>query len=112
MADLRPPIDAALSAFGVPATVTRPAPDTTPIVTSGFWVSDLTEVDPFGHEFAKRDPRRVFVISRAVVPIAPKGTEILAPELLGESPKRWVVDATDRFDSDEIRVIVVQRASY
>ena len=108
-ADLRPSIDDALAAFGVAATVTRPAPDNTPIETTGFWVSPLEEAQPYGTAFQRRDPRRVFVLSRIDVPTLPPGTVIEAAEYDGDTVKTWRVDTLDRaVEPDSYRAVVSQ----
>ena len=109
MSDLRVPLAHALAAFGVPATVTRPAPDNTPIVTTGFWVSPLDEARPFGTDFQRREPRRVFVLPRATVPTLPRGTTVLAPQMAGGAIVTWKVDGlTEAVDPDHWRAMLVQ----
>jgi hypothetical protein len=111
VSDLRVPLDSALEAFGVPATVTRPAPDDTPIVTTGFWVSPLEETRPYGTDFQRRDPRRVFVLSRTTVPTLPRGTKVLAPEVLDGLVMTWRVDGLDgAVAQDHWRAVLIQTA--
>lgn len=107
MGDRRVPLSSALAAFGLPATVTRPAPDDDPISTTGFWVSPLEETVPYGSDLPRRDPRRVFVLPRADVPTINRGTLIEAAEFEGDTVKTWRVDGLDRsVDPDHFRVIV------
>jgi hypothetical protein len=98
-----------LSAHGVDATVTRPAPDNTPIVTTGIWLQPLEESRPYGTDFQRREPRRVLVLPRANVPTLPRGSAVVAPETRGGTPITWRVDGFDRaVDPDYWRAIVVQ----
>lgn len=118
MADFRVPISVSLDAFGVPATVTRPAPDHAPIATRGFWLSPRRDVDPFGSSRPKVAPRRVLVLPRTdvtlrdgslapAVPSLPSGTRIAAPLQLGGAALAWRFDGLDEeADVDEWRAIV------
>lgn len=110
MGDCRPSIAAALSAFGVPATVTRPAPDATPIPTTGIWTTPLAEVEPFGTDFQTLGARKVLAIARsATLPSAPRGTVILAAESQGGVLKTWRVDGYDGpVRPDEMRLRLVE----
>jgi hypothetical protein len=94
---------------GVPATVTRPAPDDTAVVTRGIWFHPLNEPQPFGHDFNRRDPRKVLVLPRdSSLPNVPKGTTIVAPETQGGTSLTWRVEGySDTSLVDEWRVIVV-----
>lgn len=100
-------LDANLFAHGVPATFTRPAPDNTPIVAEGIWVTPVTEAIPGNVEFSRREPIRIMAVPRALVPTVPRGTTIVAPEVAGGVNKTWRVDATERVDVDRVRVVVV-----
>lgn len=105
--DLRPSLDPALSAFGVSVVVTRPDYDDTPIATTGFWLSPLTDDQPVGTDFTRREPRRVLVVPRAAVPTAPRGTLVTAPELEGGASRTWRVDGFQQVaDPDHFRLIV------
>lgn len=105
--DLRPSIASCFSAFAVDVTVTRPAPDDTPIATSGIWVPPLMDDVPVGGEFQRREPQIVMALTRAAVPTVPKKTLIEAPEFVGGPVLRWIVDALERTDVDHHRVLVV-----
>jgi hypothetical protein len=108
MGDLRPGMAEALAAFGLPATVTRPAPDDAPIATTGFWTLALEESQPFGTDLRRREPRQVFVLPRSTVPTLPRGTRIAASDLEGGAVKQWMVDGLDRaVDIDHWRAILV-----
>lgn len=106
-ADLTVPCDPILEAFGVPATVTRPAPDDTPIETTGVWVPPLTVDSPSGLQTKRREPLRIFALPRADVPTVPTGTVIEAPEVLDGPVRTWRVDGFDRYEFDLTRVLVV-----
>lgn len=93
---------------GVTATVTRPAPDNTPIATTGIWeVAPKDDSQPYGTDFRKVDRRRVMALARADLPTLPRGTTIVAPETLDGENKTWVVDGLERVDADTWRVIVL-----
>lgn len=92
---------------GVSATVTRPAPDSTPIDTTVIWsVEPVSEGQPYGSDFHRVEPRKVLVVSRADVPTLPRGTTITAPEVDGEANKAWVVDGLERTLADQWRAFV------
>lgn len=98
---------------GVPITVTRPAPDDTPIVTSGVWLQrPLEEPRPFGKDVQHVSARKVLGIVRtAELQSVPRGTLILAPELEGGPIKTWRADGYDAaVEPDLMRVILMQTA--
>lgn len=107
MSDIRVPLDPILSAFGVPVTVTRPAPNNTPISTTGVWMTPESVDVPIGVEFQRRDQRRVMALPRSAVPTVPHRTVIVAPEKQGGASKTWVVDGTDSEDLELARVLLV-----
>lgn len=96
-----------LQAHGVDVTVTRPAPDDTPITTRGIWLTTETQDMPIATDFQRRDPRRVMALSRAAVPTVPRGTEIEAPEKAGDALQTWRVDGLDSLQADHVRVVVI-----
>lgn len=99
--DARVPVDVLLEAFGVPATVTRPVPDDTPIITTGIWdANGLTDDVPSGQALTRREERRVMALARSEVPTVPKGTQIVAPPTLGDADQTWRVDGMIRVDRD------------
>jgi hypothetical protein len=100
-------MDSILSAFGVPATVTRPAPDDTPIDTTVAWVTSFADAMPGGQDFKRVERRRVLTLTRDDVPTAPKNTVIVAPERAGEDDRTWKVHSTEQEDADHIRVLVL-----
>jgi hypothetical protein len=85
-------LDLNLLAHGVAAIVTRPAPNNTPINTTGIWGLPLEEGPPYGAAIKRREPRRVFYIPREDVPTLPNGTTVQAPESTGGTPVNWKVD--------------------
>jgi hypothetical protein len=97
--------------MGVPATVTRPVPDDTPVETSVVWQDQPPdESRPFAAEIARREPRRTLAVPRAALSSLPKGTVIVAAERFGDTAKSWVVDgAVDALDPDAFRVFVKQQ---
>lgn len=84
-----------LNVLGVDATVTRPAPDNTPIMTRGIWSFPLGDQQEFGVDFKRREPRRVLVLPREDVPTMPSGTLISAAEAVGGTPRTWRFDGHD-----------------
>lgn len=113
MGDSRPSMAAALSAFGVPATVTRPAPDDTTISTTGIWTRPRAEDQPFGTDFQKLGSRKVFAVPRSAgLPSAPRGTLVVAAEMRGSTAKTWRVDGYDGpLEPDEMRLVLIETKS-
>lgn len=118
MGDLRPALDPAMAAFGVPAVITRPAPNDTPVTTTGIWMSTLpganfssgtdNERRPFGTDFQKFDPRRVISVPRtAALPNVPRGSTVLAAEMAGAAATVWKVDGYEHAEADHFRLFVV-----
>lgn len=100
-----------LAVHGVPATVTRPAPNDTPIETSVIWVTPgltqpRTEAVPFDLALQRRDQEWVMALSIAEVGSVPIGTLIDAPEPGGTVARSWRVDSVDLADAEQRRVFV------
>ena len=95
---------------GVAATVTRPAPDNTPIVTTAIWqtTAPLDEDRAYGTDFQRRQPRRILAIPRSAVATMPRGTVIVAPGQPGGADETWHVDGLEPVQADTWRVIVKQ----
>ena len=106
--DARVPVASLLSAFGVPAVVTRPAPDSAPITTEGIWHEAPLET-PGGSDVGvrRREIRRHLTLSTDVVPTVPRGSLIDAPLRVGGSVFRWKVDSLAAMDSELLTVSVV-----
>lgn len=111
MGDLRVPVAPLLTAFGLAITVTRPAPDNTPIATTGIWVGGwVAETQPYGADFRRREPRRRLDVVRAAVPTMPSGTLIAAPEVKGGAVKTWQFEGfTDEQDDPDFWRVFVKR---
>lgn len=108
LTDLRELVrDVNFNVHGVPATVTRPYPDDTPIETSVIWLQPITNDVPVGVDFQRREPERVLGIRLDEVPTVPRGSVILAPERVGSVVSRWRVDALASLDADHGRYVVV-----
>lgn len=106
--DLRVPTSPITGAFGLAITVTRPAPDNTPVTTEGVWVPPLIEEQPVGSDLQRREPRKVLAIPRtSTLAKIPRGSTISAPEVLGGTNQTWRVDGYDRVEADLFRVIVI-----
>jgi hypothetical protein len=89
-------LDLNVSAHGVDATVTRPAPDNAPIQTRGIWVTTpLEEPRAYGTDFQRREPRRVLALARSAVPTLPRGTTVVAAETIDGTVKTFRVDGLD-----------------
>lgn len=111
MSDARVPLDPILDAFGVPATVTRPAPDDDPVATTALWPGrwPLEERHPFGTDLQRRDPRRVLGLPKADVPHLPKGTLVVAPEEAGGPTRTWMVDNYEQHQPADLWLVLVKR---
>jgi len=96
--------------MGLPAVVTRPAPDSTPLDTRAIWIAPREEPQPFGTDLARRDPRRVLCVPRTeTLPALPRGTTIACAELDGGTTKTWRVDGYQQpVTADEMRVWVLE----
>jgi hypothetical protein len=110
VSDPRPPFALIAEAFGLPATVTRPAPDDTPIETTVVWVAPLPEEMPVGGTFRRQEPRRIASLPLAEVPTVPRGTVIEAAEAEGLETQTWRVDGIERVEFDHTRAIVLPAA--
>jgi len=97
---------------GVQATVTRPSPDDTPVVTTIMWLGPLEESRPDGTDFQRTASRKeLAVLKTAQLPNCPRGTIILAPEEGYETGPilTWRVDGyLAAVDPDLMRVAVIQ----
>lgn len=103
------PVSITQAVMGVPITVTRPAPDDTPIATRGIWrPAPLEDSRPYGTDFQRVGPRRVMAIGKADVDDLPRGSIIAAPEVIDGVTKNWRVDGFDpQVDPYQWRVILV-----
>lgn len=109
MGDARVLMDPILAAFGLPATVTRPAPDHAPVSTTAVWVSPrLEEQLPAGQDMQRGEPRRVLCLPRSALSKVPKNTRIVAAEESGGPSKTWRVEGPDRVEHDHWRLLVVE----
>jgi len=98
-----------LAAHGVPAVITRPAPDETPVTTRGIWLPSLTDEQRVGGDAQAANPRKVFVIPRDTTFTSrpPRGTLISAPDETGTDARLWRVDGLERSESDQWRLILL-----
>lgn len=99
--------DPILRAFGVPGTITRPAPDDVPIETTVVWVPPDTLSEPDRSNITRRRPHRILGVPLADVPTVPSQTVIAAPLVKGGDVLNWVVDGFDRIEFDITRVVVI-----
>lgn len=104
-----------MRAFGVPATVTRPAPDDTPITTGAdgqplmvAWVNSSTDALPDGIDLQRAEHMKLLSISLHDVPAVPRHTVIVAPEIQGDADRTWQVESQLSRQFDEVRVLVVR----
>ena len=101
------------SAFSVPATVTRPFPDDTPIMTTAIWCTpgNSTQVfmdsGPASFDMQRREKHRVVALMVADVQTVPRGTRIDAAESNGGPVQAWRVDGTEYADAFHRRLNVV-----
>ncbi len=105
MGDCRPPLSAALRAFGLAATVT--VPDGAPVSTTVFWMPPSTEQVPSGTDFRRAEPQRVLVVPLSAVPAIPRETVIAVPLVKDGDILEWSVDGFERLESDHYRLVVV-----
>jgi hypothetical protein len=96
------------SVFGLPAMVTRPAPQHTPITTRGIWVRSETDGLPSGLAAQRRSRRKVIALQVRDVPSVPRGTliqmaETHAPDIL----RTWRVDEPVEIAETHVSVAVV-----
>lgn len=103
--DARPQLDAALGAFGLPATVT--VPDGAPVETTAFWLGPLSAEAPPGATAPRVERHRVLVLPLADVPDVPRETLIEMAEYDGGPILAWLVDSTASADVDCRRVLVL-----
>ena len=109
MSDARVPVDEYFSAFGLPATVTRPNLD--PITgTAIVWISPLTISSPEGAALQGASPQRLLVVRRDQVPTLPGGTVIEAPEAETGELLEWKVDSVVAIELELIRALVLPNA--
>lgn len=106
--DLRVPFALIQDPFGVPASVTRPAPDDTPLTATVVWMNPSTIGHPDGSAFQRREPIHVVSIARSEVPSLPRGTRLVAPLLLGGPSETWVVDEMVMQDADTWSALVLR----
>lgn len=100
-------VDVQFATMGVDAVVTRPEPNDTPIETKLIWVDRTTPDDPDKAQHSRRDPVRIAAFKKIEVSTLPRGTRVEAPELQGGTDRTWKVDATDRADADQLRVVLI-----
>lgn len=103
--DLRPPLTAALDAFGQSATVTPPGGSA--VTTRAIWLPPVTTELPAGGALQRAEPLRVLSVPKADVAQVPRGTVIAAAEVPGGAVLNWKVDGFERVDPDHHRVVVV-----
>jgi hypothetical protein len=99
--DQRPDVGLFYDAFGVPAVVTRPYPDITPITTTVIWVTPETDGRPLDLDLQVNELRNVMSFRSDDVATVPIGTVAVAARLLGQDAKRWRVDSIVRVMPDE-----------
>lgn len=94
------------SVHGVDATVTRPSPNDTPIVTRAIWVTPDTPAEPSGADFTRSESVDRLSLPLVDVPSVPLKTVIVAAKR-GESSRTWLVDSHDHIGEGYTRVFVV-----
>jgi hypothetical protein len=106
-----------LDFHGFPVTVTRPAPNDTPIATRGLWLRPLAEAQPYGTDWRNAQPRRILVLPKttlgtgvAAVPTCPRGTTIAAPVKLGDANVNWVAEGDPQPAENDCWYVTVNRA--
>lgn len=104
--DIRPPLSAALDAFGLPCVVTPPSGES--VETTAIWLPWQTDEYPVGGNATRSEPVRRLVLPLSEVLSMPKGTVVrVADDGSEDSPVRnWEIDSTERVAQDEYRVTV------
>jgi hypothetical protein len=92
--------------LSVPITVTRPAPNDTPVASVGVWLLDMIP-SPEEAVFQKREVRRDMAISRTDVDVIEKGTTVNAPPRDGGVAVNWTVDSVVAIEANATRVSLV-----
>lgn len=103
--DLRPSLDVALSAFGLPAEVTLE--DSSTVSTTAFWLPPRTVEVPIGGDLRRAETQRVLVLPLADVPQIQRGTVISVPEYADADAQSWRVDGVERVGHDHYRCLVM-----
>jgi hypothetical protein len=105
VSDIRPPLAAALSAFGLPAAISPPGAPA--VETTVVWLPSTTTDTPTASDFRRAEAHRVLAFPVADVPEVPRETLISAPEYLGGERSDWQVDEVERIDYDHWRATVL-----
>lgn len=97
-----------LAAHGVPATVTRPSPDDTPVTLVGIWITPIADEQlPAGRDYPRTEPRRIFAIPKtSLLSGCPRNSLIVAAET-GAASRTWRVEGYEQAASDHWRVMLV-----
>jgi len=104
--DLRPAIQSALDAFGLPAVVTPPGGPS--VETTAVWLPPVTVDHPIGQDLQRAEPKRVLALPYTPgVTSIPRGTVVVVPEMKDAAPASWKVDEVDRVNPDEWRMTVL-----
>lgn len=100
--------DLNVSAHGLDVTVTPLGQAA--IATRGIWVLPQVEDHPVGSDLQRREPRKVLALKRDIVGVPPRGSVILAPEVVGGAIKTWRVDGIERVEAELTRLIVALKS--
>lgn len=104
MGDIRPPIGAAVGAFGLSATLTPPGGPSVELKV--FWLPSHP-VD-YALEYRRSEQRRTLVIPTSELAQLPvRGTIVAVAEHAGAAVTDWKVDEADRTDYDHYRAVMV-----
>jgi hypothetical protein len=106
MVDLRPSFASVVEAFGLPAVVTLPDAEES-IETDAVWLPSTTEEVPASNSISRAEEKRVLCLSKADVPQVPRGTLVAVAEYDGGDVLDWIVDAVERVEFDNARLIVL-----
>lgn len=99
--------DIIFDVMSVPATITRPEPQTDPIAVSIVWMTPTTEDTIGAFATQRREKRRVFAVRTAQISSIPRGSIVVAADEFGGNAKRWRCDGPDRSEADLNRYIVI-----
>lgn len=78
---------------GVPIVITRSDDADSPVSTTGTWLPDIVDDQPYGHDFNRLASRKVMLIARtATLSSIPKGSTIQAADADDSTVRLWRVE--------------------
>lgn len=96
---------AGITPVSVPITVTPDGGD--PITAVGNWVDSRIFEVPEGAGFQRREGSHFMTVTIAAVPTTPRGTVVVAPEVVGGSNKTWRVESSEPAVALGTRILIL-----